>query len=48
VMSYFNGTLDYGLIYVIDHEFKLYGYSNSDWVRSIPDRKSTSTYFFSL
>jgi hypothetical protein len=33
---------------VIDHEFGLYGYSDSDWAGSIPDRKSTSTYCFSL
>ena len=31
-----------------DHEFELYGYSDSDWVSSIPDRKSTLTYCFSL
>jgi len=33
---------------VTDHEFRLYGYSDSDWAGSIPDRKSTSAYCFSL
>jgi hypothetical protein len=47
-MRYLKGTLDYGLRYVTDHEFGLYGYSDSDWADSIPDRKSTSTYCFSL
>jgi hypothetical protein len=48
VIRYLKGTLDYGLRYVTDHEFGLYGYSDSDWADSIPDRKSTSTYCFSL
>ena len=30
VMRYLKGTLDYGLGYVTDHEFGLYGYSNLD------------------
>jgi hypothetical protein len=47
-MRYLKGTFYYGLNYVIDHEFRLYGYSDSDWAGSIPDRKSTSTYCFSL
>jgi hypothetical protein len=47
-MRYLKGTLDYGLRYVTDHEFGLYGYSDSDWADNIPDRKSTSTYCFSL
>jgi hypothetical protein len=40
------GTLDYGLRYVTDHEFGLYGYFNSDWAGNIPDQKSTLTYCF--
>jgi len=47
-MRYLKGTLNYGLRYVIDHEFRLYRYSDSYWVDNIPDRKSTLTYFFSL
>jgi hypothetical protein len=48
VISYLKGTLDYGLRYVAYHEFELYGYSDSDWVGSILDPKSTSSYCFSL
>jgi hypothetical protein len=48
VIRYLKGTLDYGLWYVTDHEFGLYGYSDSNWVGSIPDRKSISTYCLSL
>jgi hypothetical protein len=48
VIRYLKGTLDYGLRYVTNHEFGLYGYSNSDWVDNIHDRKSTLAYCFSL
>ena len=48
MIRYLKGTLDYGLRYVTDHEFRLYGYSDSDWADNILDRKSTSTYCFSL
>jgi hypothetical protein len=47
-MRYLKGTLDYVLRYVTDHEFSLYGYSYSNWSDSIPNQKSTSTYWFSL
>jgi hypothetical protein len=48
VIRYLKGTLDFGLRYVTDHEFRLYGYLDSDWTDSIPDWKSTLTYCFSL
>jgi hypothetical protein len=48
VMRYLKGTLDYGLCYTRDHDFRLYGYPNSDWVGSASDRKSTSRCCFSL
>ena len=48
VIRYLKGTLDFGLRYVTDHEFGLYGYSDSDWADSIPDQKSTLAYCFSL
>jgi hypothetical protein len=41
-------NLHYGLRYVTDHEFGLYGYLDSDWADNIPDRKSTLAYCFSL
>jgi hypothetical protein len=48
VMRYLKGTLDYGLCYTGDHEFRLYGYIDSDWVGSASYRKSTSRCCFSL
>jgi hypothetical protein len=48
VMRYPKGTLDCGLIYDGDHDFTLSGYTNSDWVGSVSDRKSTSVCCFSL
>jgi hypothetical protein len=48
VLRYLKGTLDHGLWYRSDHEFGLYGYSDSDWADSIPNRKNTSGYCFSL
>jgi hypothetical protein len=48
VMRYLKRTLDYGLYYTRDHEFRLYGYTNSDWVGSASDRKSTSGCCFRL
>jgi hypothetical protein len=31
VMRYLKGTLDYGLYYTGDHDFRLYGYTDSYW-----------------
>jgi hypothetical protein len=41
VMRYLKGTLDFGLCYTRDHDFRLVGYTNSDWAGSVSDRKST-------
>jgi hypothetical protein len=48
VMKYLKGMLDYGLFYTGDHDFRLYGYTDSDWGGSVYDRKSTSKCCFSL
>ena len=48
VLRYLKGTVDYGLQYVVDYEFKLVGYTDLDWVGSVTDRKSTSKCCFSL
>jgi hypothetical protein len=48
VMRYLKGTFDYGLCYTGDHDFKLYGYIDSDWAGSDLDKKSTSVCYFSL
>jgi hypothetical protein len=42
VMRYLKGTLDYGLYYTGDHDFIMYGYTDSDWVGSASNRKITS------
>jgi hypothetical protein len=48
VMRCLKGTLDYGLSYNGDHDFRLSGYTNSDWDGSVSDRKSTLGCCFSL
>jgi hypothetical protein len=48
VMRYLKGTLDCGLNYHGDHDFTLSGYTDSDWVGSVSDRKITSGCCFSL
>ena len=40
--------IDYGLRYVVNYEFELVGYTDSDWANSVIDRKSTSGCCFSL
>jgi len=54
-MRYIKGTIDYGVKFQKCKNFKLYGFSDSDWtgsvddwVRSIDDIKSTLGYCFSL
>ena len=34
VMRYLKGTIDFGLYYVRDHDYILYGYTDSDWAGS--------------
>jgi hypothetical protein len=48
VMRYLKGIIDYGLRYILDHEIRLQGYTDSYWVGSVTDRKSTSRCCFSL
>ena len=48
VLRYLKGTLDYGLRYVADCEFRLVVYTGSDWAGSVTNRKSTSGCCFSL
>jgi hypothetical protein len=47
-MRYLKGTLEYGLCYTRDHDFKLYGYTDLDWTGFFFDRKSTLGCCFSL
>jgi hypothetical protein len=48
VMRCLKGTLDYGLSYDGYHDFRLSGYTDSDWAGSFYDRKSTSGCCFSM
>jgi hypothetical protein len=48
VMRYLKGMLDYGPCYTRDRDFRLCGYTDSDWAGSASDRKSTSGCCFSL
>ena len=42
VIRYVKGTLDYGIMYSHSHNFKLHGYSDSDWAGCIDDMRITS------
>ncbi|KZV25304.1 retrovirus-related Pol polyprotein from transposon TNT 1-94 [Dorcoceras hygrometricum] len=48
VLRYVKGTCDFGIKYTRSKEFKLVGFSDSDWGGSIDDMKSTSGYCFTL
>jgi hypothetical protein len=48
VFRYLNGTVGYGLRYVLDGDVKLQGYTKSDLARSAVDQKNTSRCFFSF
>ena len=37
ILRYVKGTLDFGLLYSPSEEFKLYGYSDSDWAGDMDD-----------
>ena len=41
IISYVNGTSDYGIWYSRDSNDWLVRYSNADWARCVNDRKST-------
>jgi hypothetical protein len=47
-MRYLKCTLDCGLSYNGDHDFRLSGYTDSDLAGSVSNRKSTSGCCFSL
>ena len=48
VLRYVKGTLNYGIKFCRSENFKLQGYSDSDWAGSLDDMKSTSGYCFSF
>lgn len=48
ILRYLKGTLDYGMLYSSSKDFKLVGYSDSDWAGNFDDSKSTSGFLFFL
>ena len=48
VLRYIKGTNDYGIWYKLVEDFKLIGFTNSDWVGCLEDKKSTFGYALSL
>ena len=42
VMRYLRGSIDFGLYYDGSHEYRLYGYIDADWDRSVSNRKIIS------
>lgn len=48
VLRYLAGTKDFGIWFQRTQDFKLKGYTDSDWAGSVEDRKSTSGSCFIL
>jgi hypothetical protein len=48
ILRYVKGTIDFSLLYPSSNEFKLVGYSDSDWGGDVDDRKSTTWFVFYL
>ena len=48
MLHYLAGTVDFGLDYRKSDGIRLVGFTNSDWVGSVGDRKSTFGCCFSL
>ncbi|KAG8481294.1 hypothetical protein CXB51_026079 [Gossypium anomalum] len=46
ILWYIQGTVSLGLFYSNVEDYKLIGYSNSDWYGDLDNRKSTSGYVF--
>jgi hypothetical protein len=45
-MRYLKGMLDFGLCYNGDQDFRMIGYTDSDWAGSVSNKKRTSGCFF--
>ncbi|KAK6123269.1 hypothetical protein DH2020_042997 [Rehmannia glutinosa] len=46
ILRYLKGTINYGLFYSTTNDYKLVGYSDSDWSGDVDDRKSTTGFVF--
>ena len=48
IVRYIKGTTNYGIRYIYCQNFKLLGYSDSDWAGSVDDMRSTTGFCFSF
>ena len=48
ILRYVNGTKQCGTLYTAISDFRLVGYTDSDWAGTVDDRKSTLGYVFHL
>eukprot|EP00253_Pinus_taeda_P022296 PITA_22296 len=48
ILRYVKGTKSFGILYNVSEHSDLVGYIDSDWTRSVDDRKSTSGYVFHM
>ena len=48
ILRYIKGTVDYGMFYSTSEDFKLVGYSDSDWAGNKDDGRSTTGFLFFL
>ena len=48
IVRYIKGTTNYGIRYTYCQNFKLLGYSDSDWAGSVDDMRSTTGFCFSF
>ena len=48
IVRYIKGTTNYGIKYSYCQNFKLHGYSDSDWAGSVDDMRSTTGFCFSF
>ncbi|KAK6160335.1 hypothetical protein DH2020_003716 [Rehmannia glutinosa] len=46
ILRYLKGTINFGLLYSVSNDYKLVGYSDSDWAGDTDDRKSTTGFTF--
>ena len=46
ILRYLKGTINFGLFYSTTNDYKLVGYSDSDWAGDVDDRKSTTGFVF--
>ncbi|KAE8721075.1 hypothetical protein F3Y22_tig00016885pilonHSYRG00007 [Hibiscus syriacus] len=46
ILRYLKGTIDFSLFYSVSNDYKLVGYSDSDWGGDIDNRRSTTGFVF--